>query len=147
MVFHYLGSRRPVDQLRREMDRLFNGWLGHGVDTSLPPTSRGRPAVNLWETKEALHVELELPGVKSDELDISVAGGELTLAVQRPEVDEEDVTYHRRERGMGPFSRVIRLPLDVDAEQVEAELRHGVLTINLPKAESSRPRKIKVATA
>jgi HSP20 family protein len=89
-------------------------------------------------------VELEVPGVKHDQVEISVAGGELSLAIRRPEVEQPGVTYHRRERPVGAFSRVLRLPADVDAEKVGAELKNGVLLITLPKAESAKPRKINV---
>jgi len=89
-------------------------------------------------------VELEIPGVKGDQIDISVTGGELSLHVEREQEEEEGVTYHRRERPMGGFTRVLRLPADVDADNVQAELNHGVLKITLPKAESAKPRKINV---
>jgi len=144
MVFRNLSSRYPVDQLRREMDRLFNGFLGSGGDVSLPMSGRGRPAVNVWETEGALNVELELPGIQSDQVDLSVIGDELSIKVDRPDVGEEGVTYHRRERGVGSFTRVLRLPVEIDAERVGAEMRHGVLTVTLPKAESARLRKIEV---
>ena len=105
---------------------------------------RSQPAVNVWEQHDALMVEMEVPGVKSDQLDISVAGGELSVKVNRPDVAQEGVTYHRRERPVGSFSRIVRLPVEVDADRVEADLRDGVLTITLPKAESAKPRKINV---
>ena len=147
MVFRTMGPRRPVQQLRREMDRLLSGFLTGAGDVSWPFAGRGRPAVNVWETKDALHAEVELPGVKSDQVEISVVGEELSIKVERPDIEQEGVTYHRRERGVGSFSRVLRLPVEVDADRVEAELRHGVLTVALPKAESARPRKIQVSSS
>jgi len=146
MVFRYVSSRHPIHQLRNEMDRLLNGFLGNVGELSWPLAPRGRPAVNLWETEDALMAELELPGVKSDQLELSVVGDELSIKVQRPDVEQQEVTYHRRERGVGSFARVLRLPVEVDAERVEAELRHGVLTITLPKSEAARPRRIEVAS-
>jgi HSP20 family protein len=128
------------------MDRLLNGFLSNVGDVSWPLTGRGRPAVNVWETREAVEVELELPGVKSDQVELSVVGDELSIKVDRPDVDPEGTTYHRRERPVGSFARVLRLPTPVDADRVEAEMRHGVLTISLPKAESVRPRKIQVTS-
>jgi HSP20 family protein len=62
-------------------------------------------------------------------------------------LEKEGVTFHRRERPSGSFVRVVQLPAEVDADRVEAELRNGVLTLTLPKAESARPRKISVKTA
>jgi HSP20 family protein len=147
MVFHYRNVRHPVHQLRHEMDRLLSGWFGPSTRWETQSENRGQPAVNLWELDDALVVESELPGVPGDQLDISVVGGELTIKVERPDLKEEGVTYHRRERPVGSFTRVLRLPADVDSERVQAELRHGVLTIRLPKAESAKPRKIAVTSA
>ena len=147
MVFRYVNSPNPVGRLRCEMDRLLNGFLGSTGELSWPMSGRGRPAVNVWETEDSLKVELELPGLKSDDVHLSVVGEELSIKVDRPDVQQTGVTYHRRERGVGSFARVLRLPVEVDADRVEAELRHGVLTITLPKAESARPRKIEVTSA
>jgi len=143
------------------MDRVFSGVFGRCANEVWPSADRGQPALNVWESDDALCVEVELPGVESDQIDISVAGGELSLTVQRPEVKQEGVTYHRRERRTGSFSRTLRLPGDVDparveaarveaarveAARVEAALNDGVLKITLPKAESAKPRKIDVTT-
>ena len=146
MVFRYVGTRHPVHQLRREMDRLLSGFVGNVGELAWPGSGRSRPAVNLWETGDALKLELELPGVRGDQIDLSVVGDELSIKVERPDVEPQGATYHRRERGVGSFARVVRLPVEVDADRVEAELQHGVLTITLPKAESARPRKIQVAS-
>lgn len=145
MVFGYSNTRQPLYQLRDEMDRLLTGFFGPAADGLLPARFRSQPAANVWERGDALLVEMELPGVKSDQVDVSVVGGELTVKVERPEISEADVTYHRRERPVGSFTRVLRLPVEVAADRVEAELRDGVLLITLPKAESAKPRKITVA--
>jgi len=145
MVFRYLWSQPSVQQVRQEMDRLLSGHFGDVAGGLLP--RRGQPAVNVWEREDSLFVELEVPGVKTDQVDISVIEDELSIKIQRPEVEREEGIYHRRERGVGTFSRVMRLPVSVDADRVEAELRNGVLTITLPKAESARLRKIEVTSA
>jgi HSP20 family protein len=147
MVLDYRVSRHPLGQLRDEMDRLWGGFFGPAADGVVPTLFRSQPAANIWEQGDALLVELELPGVKSDQLDISVVGDELTVKVERPDVAQEGVTYHRRERPVGSFTRVLRLPIEVNSERVEAELHDGVLLVTLPKAESAKPRKINVATA
>jgi HSP20 family protein len=147
MIFRYPNTLYPLDQLRTEMDRLLSGFLGELSDGPWFGQGRGQPAVNVWEKTDALLVEMELPGLKNDQLDISVAGGELSVRLQRPDVPQEAVTYHRRERPVGGFTRVLRLPVEVDAGRVEAELRDGVLTITLAKAESAKPRKIAVSAA
>ncbi|MBN2474817.1 MAG: Hsp20/alpha crystallin family protein [Pirellulales bacterium] len=147
MVFRYRNTRHPMHQLRDEMDRLLTGFLGQPSGGPWPGVGRGHPAVNLWEDADAMIVELEVPGVKKDQIDISVVGDELSLKIERPDPTPEDVTYHRRERPVGAFGRVLRLPADVDAGRVEAELSDGVLTITLPKAENAKPRKIEVVSA
>jgi HSP20 family protein len=135
----------PFHQLRSEMDRLLNGFLGTASNGgSHSVMGRGQPAVNLWDGKDALMLELEIPGVKNDQIDISVAGLDLSIKVQRPDIAEEGVTYHRRERPVGDFTRVLRLPCEVNADKVAAELQNGVLTLTLPKAEAAKPRKISV---
>jgi HSP20 family protein len=144
MVFGYRNPRHPLHQLRDEMDRLWSGFFVPAADGLLPPVFRSQPAVNVWEQGDALLVEMEVPGVKNDQVDISVAGGELSVKINRPEVDQEGVTYHRRERPVGSFTRVVQLPVEVDVNRVGAELHDGVLLITLPKAESAKPRKINV---
>jgi len=147
MVFGYRSTRHPMYQLRDEMDRLLTGFFGQPAEGSRFTNGRGQPAVNLWEDEDSLTVELEVPGVASDQVEISVVGGELSLKIERPELKQQGVTYHRRERPVGSFTRLLRLPSDVAADQVEAELSDGVLTVTLPKAQSAKPRKIEVATA
>jgi HSP20 family protein len=147
MVLGYYNGHNPLQQLRHEMDRLWSGFLGAVPDGPWSGVVRGQPAANVWEEAGALRVEMEVPGVKSDQLDITVAGGELLMRIQRPDVQQDGVVYHRRERPVGQFTRVLRLPVEVDANHIEADLRDGVLSITLPKAESAKPRKITVASA
>jgi HSP20 family protein len=146
MVFAYRNPRHPFYQLCDEMDRLWSGVFGP-ADGLRPAMFRSQPAANVWERDDAVLVEMEVPGIKSDQVDISVAGGELSVKVTRSEVAENVIAYHRRERPIGAFTRVLRLPVEVDANRVQAELHDGVLTITLPKAESAKPRKIAVVTA
>lgn len=146
MVFRYMTPRYQVGQLHRSLNRLFDSFATEGVDAWWPRAAYG-PAANVWETDEAVKVELEVPGLKSDHIDLSVVGDELTITVERPDAEEEDVTYLRRERGLGSFTRVLRLPVEVDADRVEAKLSHGVLTVTLPKAARVLPKKIQVSPA
>jgi HSP20 family protein len=126
------------------MDRLLNGLVNEFADGGWPWGVRSQPAVNVWEKPEALIVEMEVPGVESNQIDMAVVGNELTIKVEQPTAPEQEVTFHRRERPAGAFSRVLRLPIEVAADKVEADLRNGVLTITLPKAETARPRKIPI---
>lgn len=140
------GAEQGYDTLRRlrdDVDRLFDGFFG-GRASGWNPMARAFPAVNVWETDDHLHVEAELPGVRREDLEISVLGDELTLQGVRPEAVEEGETRHRQERGVGRFSRTLRLPVEVKAEGVEASLEAGVLRLRLPKSEAAKPRKIAV---
>lgn len=138
----------PFHQLRHEMDRLASDFFGPtGTPTSRWVSRTGAyPALNVWEAGDALYAEAEVPGLQGEDLDISVVDNDLTIrGVRRPTL-AEGTTYHRQERGTGEFNRVLRLPVEVDANKVEATISDGVLLIKLPKAESAKPRKIKVST-
>ncbi len=147
MVFRRVNAVLPVAQLRDEMDRLVHDFFGSGG----APTSHrwvraaGFPPLNVWEDGDTLYAEAEMPGVKAEDLDISVIGGDLTIHGRRGEAHGEGVSFHRQERGTGEFNRVLRLPYDVNADLVDATLTDGVLLIKLPKAESAKPKKITVS--
>lgn len=133
----------PFNALRRELDRAFNDVFGawDGLTFGRAP---GFPAINLWEDGECLYAEAEVPGVGMNDLEILTVGNELTIKGRRIGPEGENLTYHRQERGVGEFTRVITLPAEVNASKVEATLRDGVLTIVMPKAEAARARKIPV---
>ena len=129
-----------------ELDRLFDSFVDGFPSVDPFGTFGGRtfPAVNVWEDGTTLYAEAEIPGLAMDQVDVSVLGDELTIKGERKGAGVEGATYHRRERGVGSFVRVLRLPVEVDADKVEAALRDGVLTITLPKAQAALPRKIEV---
>ena len=143
-----VNGSRPINRLRGEMDRLFDsaltGFPRFTRDAWFAPTAPTFPAVNVWEDRDNLYVEAELPGLQLDDIELLVMGDELTIKGERKEVCEDGVSCHRKERGGGSFGRVFRLPVGVDAEKVEAMLCDGVLTVTMPKAEKAKPRKINV---
>jgi HSP20 family protein len=101
------------------------------------------PPVNVWEEAETYHLEAELPGVPQDKVAVTVTGGtDLLLEGERPEIGK--VAFLCREHGGGRFRRLLRFPLPVEADKVEARLENGVLHLRLPKADSVRPRRIDV---
>ncbi len=146
MLSGRFNALAPFDQLRREIAHLLDEFDPLGVRGALSGSS-AFPAVNVWEGGEYLYAEAEVPGVTQDNLEILVVGNELTIKGRRPMPEEKDVSYHRRERGAGDFSRVITLPVEIEADKVEASLKDGVLTLKLPKAEQARPRKISVKSS
>ena len=142
MFWSNLGRRgmwREMDRLQREMNRLIDS-VGRG---STRPS--GFPPVNVWANQEHVLVTAELPGVEPEELDISVVAESLTLGGRRrlPQPDGE-TQWHRHERWHGEFSRTLQLPYRIDAENVEATFRNGVLSVTLPRAEEDRPRRISI---
>ena len=145
MIIRRSNGWHPLHQLREEMDRVFDnfseGFPRRPFGWRTVPTY---PALSIWEDEHSLHAEAELPGLKMEDLELLVVGNELTVKGQRKDEHPEGTTYHRRERGVGSFSRVIRLPIDIDADKVEATLKDGVLLITLPKAEKAKPRKVQV---
>jgi HSP20 family protein len=132
-----------VERLRQEVDRLFNTF-SPGTE---PFFSRVYPALNVTEDSENLYVRAELPGVKSDSVDIMVVEGRLLIKGERKiEPEDQKTGYHRKEREAGIFRRTIALPLRVDPGKVSATMKNGILTITLAKAEEAKPRKITVKT-
>jgi len=132
---------REVERLRREMSRLAADLPGrYGFNMAA-----GYPAMNVWTNENGAVISAELPGVKPEDIDISVVNDTLTLKGQRNR-DEcgEDTRFHRRERACGSFTRSFQLPFQVEAGNVEAKFDKGVLEITLPRAEADKPRKIAI---
>lgn len=133
---------REFDRLRRQMDELHSVLSGG----TLPlPTAGVFPLTNVTEDAENYHVRAELPGMKSDELDIQVTAEGISIAGERKIPEEGNgVKYHRREREAGKFSRLINLPGEIEANKVEASMENGVLKVTIPKSEVTKPRQITV---
>jgi HSP20 family protein len=131
----------PLGLLGTEMERLFSDvWNRWGETTG----GVSFPAMNVGEDENNVYVEAEAPGLTMADLEIGTMGNELTVRGTRKTPEGEGLTYHRRERGAGEFVRVLRLPVAVQADEAQAALRNGVLTITLPKAAEAKPRKIEV---
>ncbi len=130
-----------VHRLNALLDDAFSGWPGNGV-----ATSAWLPAVDVFEDKESLKIVAELPGLKPEDVKITMENNTLTLRGEKKQVAEEkNERVHRYERSYGTFERSFSLPNTVDAEKVAASFENGVLTITLPKAEKAKPREIAVA--
>jgi len=103
------------------------------------------PAVDILETEDAVTLRADLPEVKTEDIDVRVENGTLTLkGVRRFERDENVKGYHRIERSYGEFVRSFAVPSSVETDKVGAEYKNGVLTITLPKKETAKPRTVKV---
>lgn len=145
-MFPSVGWRHPfsnLDWMSGHVDRLSHAALGRPGLGWL--NAKVFPAVNLTEDKHKYYVRAELPGIKAGALDIQVTGKNLTITGERTIPSEGDkIRYHRREREAGKFSRVIGMPGDIDADNVEAKMVNGVLTIAIAKSEASKPKQITV---
>jgi HSP20 family protein len=138
----WTGMPSEMGRLQTEMNQLFGRY---GRSNGRNYATRALPAVNVWEDDEQLFVEAELPGMELEDLEIFVNGGnQLSIRGERKLPSKDEGTWHRRERGYGSFARLLELPHLVDADKVQAALKHGILTIRLPKHEASKPRKIEV---
>jgi len=133
-----------LEELRREMDGLLGTW-GTGP-ASFPRLARAtvHPPVNLYETDDSLVLTAEVPGVRDDDLEVSVQANQVTLRGRREVTLPEDASVHRRERLTGAFERSFALPFAVDADKAEAHTRAGVLMLRLPKPEQHQRRQIPV---
>lgn len=128
-------------QLRDEMDRLFEFPLGELAGQRF--FNEWAPAVDLYEEKDNFIVKAELPGMKKENIDVSLHEGALTISGERVE-EKKDGSSHRSERFHGKFQRTVTLPTKVQGNNVTASYKDGILTISLPKAEESKPKQIEV---
>jgi HSP20 family protein len=136
------------ERTQTQMDRLFAHALGlHGQWQSATgaSTRAWAPALDISEGTDAYRVTVELPGVKLDDLEITVEDGLLTIQGERHFASESsEEQYHRLERSSGAFRRSITLPAQVEADAVEASMEDGVLRILVPKADEAKAKRIQV---
>ncbi len=129
-----------IERIRREFDRLLE---------ELVPREEGErvfaPVVDVYETDQELVVKAELPGVKKENVEVSIRDNALHIRGEKKEEKEERTgAYHRVERVYGRFERAVPLPTDVKVESAKAEFKDGVLEIRIPKAEGAKEKKIEI---
>jgi HSP20 family protein len=144
---------QPLDDLRREIDRLFDNHSNHfwrrpfrALADFQPLWSQKlalAPAVDIVESEKAYEVTAELPGMDEKSIDVNVRDGGLTIkGEKKDEKEEKGKDFYVSERRFGSFERYFRLPDGVDADKIEANFKKGILTITLPKkAEAQKPAK------
>ena len=137
---------RDLLSIRDEVNRLFDNFF-----TGVPERRRDllegewAPSVDIAETDNDVVVTAELPGVKQDDVDITIADDVLTLKGEKKEEKEvKEKNYHRIERSYGSFQRSVSLPAGVQADKAKATYKDGVLHITVPKAEEAKPKQIKI---
>src|ERR671932_995384 len=136
---------RDMVSLRDAMDRLFE-------DSFVTPRALGRTGWNdlsldVYETDNDVVVKAALPGIKPEDVEITLTGDQLTIRGEtREETENKDKNYLRRESRYGSFARSITLPSGLQGDKAEANFEHGVLTLTIPKSEEVKPKQIKVKT-
>lgn len=145
-----LSLRSPLGTLRRSRDLLDDAWsdfpgfsmFRRGDEDVLGVWS---PRVDIYETNDDIVVECELPGMHKDDIHVDVEGDRLSIRGERNEEKEtEGRSYYRSERHYASFDRSFTLPAGIEADQVEAEYRDGILSIVLPKTETAKAKHVKV---
>jgi len=136
---------REMISLREAMDRLLGEALTHPLGLSLGENGVWMPQIDMYQTDEDVIVKATVPGVKPEDLHITITGDVLTIRGEiKAEEEVKDATYHIRERRYGTFSRSLPLPVPVVADKAKAEFEDGILTLTLPKAEEVRPKTISI---
>ena len=125
---------------------LFESLLGGTSANSRMGALLRAPEADVVETESEIRVQIELPGMRAEEVNVDLENNVLTVnGEKKEERSEERGTYHLSERRYGKFSRSFVLPRDVDAEQIHARFDHGVLSVTIPKSERARRRRIQVS--
>lgn len=139
------GKWDPTHELLRLQDRL-NRIFGQVLDEDEHVISgQWTPPCDISETKDAVVLHAEIPGVSEDSIDVQVEGGILTLrGEKRFEQESEERNYHRIERAYGRFVRTFTLPRSVDPDKISARVERGVLQLLMPKRSETRPRSIRI---
>jgi HSP20 family protein len=124
-----------LSNLQDELDRLFES-----------PLKSWTPALDVCEDKDSFVVRTELPGLKREDIEVSLHDGALVITGERKvEKMEEGVEIHRQERYYGKFQRALTLPTPVAADKIKAQYKDGVLTVTLPKVEEAKPKQIDIS--
>ncbi|NPA92076.1 MAG: Hsp20/alpha crystallin family protein [Chloroflexi bacterium] len=136
---------REMISLREAMDRLLDEAFTRPLSLNAGEGLALVPQIDMYQTNDEVVVKATIPGVKPEDLHITVSGDVLTIRGEIKEEEEvKDATYLIRERRYGTFSRSVPLPVPVVADKAKAEFENGVLTLTLPKAEEVRPKTIEV---
>jgi HSP20 family protein len=138
----------PVRDIQNEVNRLFDSFFGRSLTSAMGTGSRAwMPIVDMYETKDDLLLNFELPGIREKDVSLSITGDVLTVRGERHfrQELEDERTYHI-ERAYGKLERSVPLPMPVQADRVTATYRDGLLEVKLPKAEELKSRDIKIDT-
>ena len=138
---------KELEDMRRDMDRLFDEFTKPARRRRIWPKSEGLviPSIDLYDRKTDIVVKIELPGVRSEDIDLTITKDTLTLKGEiKKDDDVQEEDYFVSERMIGSFSRTIALPFEVESEKAQAAMNNGLLEIVIPKREEARPKEIKI---
>ena len=136
----FAGTDPFVDmrRMQSQMNRLFDGLGTSRSVASYPP-------VNFWTGEDSIVMTAELPGLSQDDIEITVRNSAISIRGEFSDQDiDDDLTWHRRERPKGKFSRSVELPFRVEADQVDARFENGVLTVEMQRPEDEKPKRIEI---
>ncbi|HYV05236.1 MAG TPA: Hsp20/alpha crystallin family protein [Blastocatellia bacterium] len=149
-----MAAKKPAQTLQRRWDPMgffempFNRFL-EGLNSPFAeeafPLTRWAPACDIYETPKEVVVKAELPGLKKEDVNVSIENNLLTIYGERKfEEETKKDNYHRVERTYGEFMRSFTLPTFVDFDKINAEFKDGILMLTLPKREEAKPKQIEV---
>lgn len=143
-----LGNVDPFSELHREMNRLFDDFMGGGSAPG-PSNLMAMPRLDVREGQNEIAVCMELPGVKPSDVDVRIEGNVLTVRGEKKnEFEQQQQDYHVTERSFGRFQRSLQLPFAPNADQLRADFEDGVLTVHIPKQpEQERSRRVEIQSS
>ena len=143
---YWSDSFSELEKLQKEMNRLFDFSLSrYPSDDVTMLGGEWAPAIDMYDSKDNILVKADLPGLSKEEINISVEDNNLVIkGEKKKEIEHKDEKYQKSERYHGSFYRTIPLPVQVDADKVEAVYKEGVLSLTLPKNEQMKPKRISI---
>ena len=142
-----LAPFNDLNRIRSEIDRFFQDPFS-ALTQGTSFFEGWTPALDIYEDKDKYVVKAELPGLKNEDIDVSLEGNTLTISGERKrEEEKEEGDTYRSERYFGRFQRTVTLPAAVDASKIQATYKDGVLTVTVPKTEEAKPKQIEVKTS
>jgi HSP20 family protein len=137
---------RDMVSIQDEMNKLFDDFFGRPLVRTEWTEGVWTPSVDVSEDKDNVIIKAEMPGMKKDDVKISVQDGVITLrGEKKQETEEKDKNYHRIERSYGSFCRSFQLPTTVKTDKIKASYKEGVLSVTLPKTEEVKPKEIPIS--
>jgi HSP20 family protein len=143
--FRELAPFKDFERMRREMDRLWDSFFEGGLRRRTEEAGEWLPSLDITETKNEVIVKAEVPGLDPKDIDISLSDGVLTIkGEKKQEKEEKEADYHLIERSYGAFTRLVKLPKEVQSDKISASYKNGILKVTLPKSEEAKKKEVKI---